>query len=249
MIHVCWADVVPGTPWWAGPVTRARPRTVYWQPLSDLVASRVNAEVDVSAWGCDVLVELTMPDRLSPEIAELPGLTVAQLALPDALNRSRDVELVVAALEDGVHATVERVARRLGVRYERVRAEPKRLEHPLRLSTLARRFGGTIALVSPHTTSDCFMAVLPVEELAWEGHEGWRAVRVSQETAGRPVSDVDFSAVDIPVSLDNLAADPGTALIVAGKELERLTGWLPTGLAGRVSVLGRDDGCWWAAIG
>ena len=82
---------------------------------------------------------------------------------------------------------------------------------------LARRFGGTIALVSPRTASDYFMAALPVEELAWEGHGGWRVVRVSQEMAGRPVSDVDFSAVDIPVLLDNLAADPGTALIVAGR--------------------------------
>lgn len=249
MIHVYWADVVPGTPWWAGPVTRERPRTVYWQPLSDLVESRVNAEVDTSGWGCDVLVELTVPDRLSSRIALMPGFTVAQLALPDALNRSRDVELVVAALEDGVHATVERVARKLGVRYERVKAEPKRLEHPLRLSTLAGRFGGTIALVSPYTASDYFVASLQAEELAWEGHEGWRIVRASQETAGRPVSDVDFSAVDVPVLLDNLSADPGTALVVVGKELERLTGWLPTGLAGRVSVLGRDDGCWWAAIG
>lgn len=249
MIHVYWADVVPGTPWWAGPVTRDRPRTIYWQPLSDLVESRVNAEVRTSGWGCDVLVELTVPDRLSPQIAVLPGFAVAQHALPDALNRSRDVELVVAALEDGVHATVERVARRLGVAYVRTKAEPGRLEHPLRLSTLAGRFGGTIALVSPYASSDEFVASLAAEELAWEGYEGWRIVRAGRDTPGRPVSDVDFSAVDVPVLLDNLSADPGTALVVVGKELERLTGWLPTGLAGRVSVLGRDDGCWWAAIG
>lgn len=249
MIHVYWADMMPGTPWWAGPVTRERPRTVYWQPLSDLVESRVNAAVDTSRWGSDVLVELTVPSRLVPGIGVMAGFTVAQFALPDALNRSRDVELVVAALEDGVHATVERVARRLGVPYVRIRAAPKGLEHPLRLSTLAGRFGGTIALVSPLMASNGFMASLPAEEVPWEGHEGWRVVRPSQDRAGRPVSDVDFSAVDVPVLLDNLSADPGTALIVVGKELDRLTGWLPTGLAGRVSVLGRDDGCWWAAIG
>jgi hypothetical protein len=74
-------------------------------------------------------------------------------------------------------------------------------------------------------------------------------VRANDEPAGRPVSDVDFSAVDVPVLLDDLSADPGTALVVAGKELERLTGWLPNGLAARVSVMGRDDGCWWAAVG
>jgi hypothetical protein len=113
---------------------------------------------------------------------------------------------------------------------------------------LAGRFAGTIALVSPRTSSDAFMALLPAEEVRWEGHEGWRIVRATREPAGRPVSDVDFSAVDVPVLLDNLAADPGVALVVVGKELERLTGWLPTGLAGRVSVMGRDDGCWWAAI-
>lgn len=249
MIHVYWADVVTGTPWWAGPVTRERPRTVYWQPLSDLVERRVNAEVDTSGWGSDVLVELTVPSRLVPDIGVMAGFTVAQLALPDALNRSRDVELVVAALEDGVHATVERVARRLGMPYVRTRAEPKRFEHPLRLSTLAGRFGGTIALVSPSVAADEFMALLPAEEVPWERHEGWRIVRPHRDTAGRPVSDVDFSAVDVPVLLDDLSADPGTALVVVGKELERLTGWLPAGLAGRVSVLGRDDGCWWAAIG
>ncbi|GGU61273.1 hypothetical protein GCM10010178_61930 [Lentzea flava] len=249
MIHVHWADVVPGTPWWAGPVTRERPRIVYWQPLSDLVERRVNAEVDTSAWGRDVLVELTVPSRLVPDIAVMPGFAVVQLALADALNSSRDVELVVAALEDAVHAAVERVARRLDVTYQRVKAEPKSLEHPLRLSTLAGRFGGTIALVSPRASSDEFMASLPAEEVRWEGHEGWRIVRVTKESPGRPVSDVDFSAVDIPVVLDNLSADVGNALIVVGKELERLTGWLPTGLAGRVSVMGRDDGCWWAAVG
>jgi len=103
--------------------------------------------------------------------------------------------------------------------------------------------------VSPQTSSDEFMATLPADEVVWEGHEGWRVVRVNHEQAGRPVSDVDFSAVDIPVVLDNLSADPGIGIVVVGKELERLTGWLPTGLAGRVSVMGRDDGCWWAAIG
>jgi hypothetical protein len=249
VIHVYWADIVPETPWWAGPVTRERPRIVYWQPLSELVESWANAEVDTSSWGSDVLVELTVPDRLSAEITVMPGFTVAQLALPDALNRSRDVGLVVAALDDGVRTTVERVARKLGVGYARTKAEPKRLEHPLRLSTLAGRFGGTIALVSPSAASGGFVGLLPAEELAWEGHEDWRIFRATRETAGRPVSDVDFSAVDVPVLLDNLSADPGTALVVAGKELERLTGWLPTGLAGRVSALGRDDGCWWAAIG
>ncbi|MFS8101928.1 hypothetical protein LFM09_32850 [Lentzea alba] len=249
MIHVYWADMMPGTPWWVGPTTRERPRTVYWQPLSDLVERRVNAEVDTSGWGSDVLVELTLPDHLVPDIAVMPGFAVAQLALPDPLNRSRDVELVVAALEDGVHAAVERVARRLGRPYVRRRAEPRNLEHPLRISTLAGRFGGTIALVSPQTSSDEFMASLPAEEVAWEGYEGWRIVQVNQEIAGRPVSDVDFGALDIPVLLDNLSADEGIALVVVGKELERLTGWLPTGLAGRVQVMGRDDGCWWAAIG
>lgn len=248
VIHVYWADIVPGTPWWAGPVTRERPRTVYWQPLSELVERRVNAEVDTSGWGSDVLVEMTVPSRLIPDIALMPGFAVVQLALPEALNRSRNVELVVAALEDGVHTAVQRVARRLGVGYSRVEAEPRSLEHPLRLSTLAGRFAGTIALVSPRTSSDEFMASLPAEEVEWEGHEGWRIVRATREPAGRPVSDVDFSAVDVPVSLDNLSADPGVALVVVGKELERLIGWLPTGLAGRVSVMGRDDGCWWAAI-
>lgn len=248
MIHVYWADAAPGTPWWAGPVTRTRPRTVYWQPLSDLVQRRVDAEVDTSGWGCDVLVELTVPGRLSPEIAVMPEFAVVQLALPDALNRSRDVESVVAALEDGVHAAVERVARKLGVRYARIKAEPSNVEHPRRLSRLAGRFGGTIALVSPETWSDEFMASLPVEEARWDGHEGWRIVRIREESAGRPVSDVDFSAVDVPVLLDDLAADPTTAFVLVGKDPERLTGWLPTGLAGRVSVMGRDDGCWWAAI-
>ena len=187
MIHVYWADVVTGTPWWAGPVTRERPRTVYWQPLSNLVESRVNAAVDTSGWGSDVLVELTVPSRLVPDIGVMAGFTVAQLALPDALNRSRDVELVVAALEEGVHATVERVARRLGVPYVRTRAEPKGFEHPLRLSTLAGRFGGTIALVSPSVAADEFMALLPAEEVPWERHEGWRIVRPDRDTAGRPV--------------------------------------------------------------
>ncbi|MEV6241501.1 hypothetical protein [Lentzea sp. NPDC051838] len=245
MIHVYWADVVPGTPWWAGPITRERPRTVYWQPLSDLVERRVNAAVDTSEWGCDVLVELTIPPHLSSDIAVMPGFTVVQLALPEAINRSRDVELVVQALEDGVHAAVERVARRLGVSYHRTNKEPQSLEHPLRLSTLAGRFGGTIALVSPRTGE----FLLDAEEVRWEGYEGWRIVRATTDAAGRPVSDVDFSAVDVPVLLDNLSANEGTALVVVGKELERLTGWLPTGLAGRVSVMGRDDGCWWAAIG
>ncbi|GLY52560.1 hypothetical protein [Lentzea sp. NBRC 102530] len=244
MIHVYWADVVPGTPWWAGPISRAQ-RTVYWQPLSDLVERRVNAAVDTSRWGSDVLVELTVPDLIVPDIAVLPGFAVAQLALPEALNRSRDVELVVAALEDGVHATVDRVARRLGRPYERTRTEPGNLEHPLRLSTLAGRFGGTIALVAPHAGLDALNAA----EVPWEGYEGWRVVRAHDEPAGRPMSDVDFSAVDVPVLLDNLSADPATALVVAGKELERLTGWLPNGIAARVSVMGRDDGCWWAAIG
>ncbi|MFD4642028.1 hypothetical protein ACFWN2_32315 [Lentzea sp. NPDC058436] len=229
-------------PWWAGPVAR-RPRAVYWQPLSDLVERRVNAAVDTLGWGSDVLVELTVPGLLSTEIAVLPGFAVAQLALPDALNRSRDVELVVAALEDGVHVTVERVARRLGKPYLRTNAEPQGVEHPLRLSTLAGRFGGTIALVAPHAEPEFPNA----SEVAWEGHEGWRIVRADHEPAGRPVSDVDFSAVDVPVSLDDLSADQETTLVVVGKELERLTGWLPTGLAGRVSVMGRDDGCWWAA--
>ncbi|MEV6713174.1 hypothetical protein AB0M48_14180 [Lentzea sp. NPDC051208] len=248
MIHVYWADMVPGLPWWAGPVTR-QPRAVYWQPLSDLVERRVNASVDTSGWGSDVLVELTVPDLLSPDVAVLPGFAVAQLALPEALNRSRDVELVVAALEDGVHATVERVARRLGAPYARKNAEPVRLEHPLRLSALAGRFGGTIALVAPHVRLEEFVATLNAAEVEWEGHEGWRIVRANDEPAGRPVSDVDFSALEVPVLLDDLSADPGTALVVVGKELERLTGWLPNGLAARVSVMGRDDGCWWAAIG
>ncbi|MFD4670929.1 hypothetical protein ACFWNN_14420 [Lentzea sp. NPDC058450] len=242
MIHVYWADMVPGMPWWAGPVTRAR-RTVYWQPLSDLVERRVNAAVDTSRWGSDVLVELTVPELIVPDIAVMPGFAVAQLALPEALNRSRDVELVVAALEDGVHGTVERVARRLGRPYERTRGEPGNFEHPLRLSTLAGRFGGTIGLVRQDVED------LNADEVPWEGHEGWRVVRARDEPAGRPVSDVDFSAVDVPVLLDDLSAEPATGLIVVGKELERLTGWLPNGLAGRVSVLGRDDGCWWAAIG
>ncbi|MEU0880606.1 hypothetical protein ABZ345_18535 [Lentzea sp. NPDC005914] len=248
MIHVYWADMAPGTPWWAGPVTRARPRTVYWQPLSDLVERRVNAAVDTSAWGSRVMVELTVPSRLSSEIAVMPGFAVVQLALPTAINQSRDVELVVAALEDGVHAAVRRVARKLGVSYARAKADPPSLEHPLRLSALAGRFGGTIALVSPQTWSDEFMASLKGEEVPWDGHEGWRIVKATAEIAGRPVSDVDFSAVEVPVVLDDLAADPGTALVVVGKELERLTGWLPTGLAGRVSVMGRDNGSWWAAI-
>ncbi|MGI5502945.1 hypothetical protein [Lentzea sp. CA-135723] len=229
-------------PWWAGPVARAR-RTVYWQPLSDLVERRVNAAVGTSRWGSDVLVELTVPELVVPDIAVLPGFAVAQLALPEALNRSRDVELVVAALEDGVHVTVERVARRLGRPYERTRAEPGNLEHPLRLSTLAGRFGGTIGLVRQD------VGELDADEVPWEGYEGWRVVRARDEPAGRPVSDVDFSAVDVPVLLDDLSADPATALVVVGKELERLTGWLPNGIASRVSVLGRDDGCWWAAIG
>ncbi|GHH61844.1 hypothetical protein [Lentzea cavernae] len=243
MIHVCWADMPPDLPWWAGPVSRTT-RAVYWQPLSDLVERRVDAAVATSGWGSDVLVELTVPDRLSTGVGLMPGFAVAQLALPEALNRSRDVELVVAALEDGVHATVERVARRLGVPYARTRAEPAGLEHPLRLSTLAGRFGGTIALVAPHAEPEHLNA----DEVAWEGHEGWRVVRANDEPAGRPVSDVDFSAVDVPVLLDDLSADPDMALIVVGKELERLTGWLPAGLAGRVRVMGRDDGCWWAAI-
>ncbi len=248
MIHVYWADVVPGMPWWAGPVTRGRPRTVYWQPLSDLVERRVDAAVDTSAWGSEVMVELTVPSRLSSEIAVMPGFAVVQLALPTAVNQSRDVELVVTALEDGVHGAVERVARRLGVRHVRTSAEPPSVDHPLRLSTLAGQFGGTIALVSPLTWSDEFMASLKAEEVRWEGHEGWRVVRSTAEIAGRPVSDVDFSAVDVPVVLDDLSADPGVALIVVGKDFERLTGWLPTGLAGRVSVMGRDNGSWWAAI-
>jgi hypothetical protein len=222
---------------------------VFWQPLSDLVERRVDAETDTSGWGVDVFVELTLPDRVAPDIAVSQEHAVAQVALPEPLNLSRDVELVVAALEDAVHAAVERVAHRLGKPYVRRKAEPKALEHPLRLSTLAGRFGGTIGLVSPQTSSDEFMATLPADEVAWEGHEGWRVVRVNHERAGRPVSDVDFSAVDIPVVLDNLSADPGIGIVVVGKELERLTGWLPTGLAGRVSVMGRDDGCWWAAIG
>jgi hypothetical protein len=173
VIHVYWADMVPGLPWWAGPVTR-QPRAVYWQPLSDLVERRVNASVDTSGWGSDVLVELTVPDLLSPDVAVLPGFAVAQLALPEALNRSRDVELVVAALEDGVHATVERVARRLGAPYARTNAEPVRLEHPLRLSALAGRFGGTIALVAPHSRLEEFVATLNAAEVEWEGYEGWR---------------------------------------------------------------------------
>lgn len=249
VIHVYWADMMPGTPWWVGPTTRERPSTVYWQPLADLVERRVNAALDSSRWGTDVLVELTLPEHLVPDIAVTPDFAVVQLALPGPLNLSRDVELVVAGLEDGVHAAVDRVARRLGVEFVRTTAEPRSPEHPRRLTTLAGRFGGTIALVSPHVSSEEFMASLDAEEVEWEGYEGWRVVRANRDTAGRPVSDVDFSAVDIPVLLDNLAVNEATALIVAGKELERLVGWLPTGLAGRASVIGRDDGCWWAAIG
>lgn len=249
VIHVYWADMAPGTPWWVGPTTRERPPTVYWQPLADLVERRVNAALDTSGWGTDVLVELTLPDHLVPDVAVMPEFAVVQLALPDALNVSRDVELVVAALEDGVHAAAERVARRLGVPYARKTAEPAGLEHPRRLATLAGRLGGTVAFVSPKVSSEEFMASLDADEVEWEGFEGWRAVRANRDTPGRPTSDVDFSAVDVPVLLDNLALNEATALIVAGKELERLVGWLPTGLAGRASVMGRDDGCWWAAIG
>ncbi|ANZ36327.1 hypothetical protein BBK82_09895 [Lentzea guizhouensis] len=245
MIHVFWADVVPGMPWWVGPTTRERPRTVYWQPLADLVERRVNAAVDTARWGGDVLVELTLPERLVPDVAFTPGFAVVQLALPDALNTTRDVELVVAALEDGVHAAVDRVARRLGVEYRRTNRKPDDLAHPRRLDTLAKRFGGTVALVSPKIEE----FPLDADELAWEGFEGWRAVRPNLATPGRLVSDVDFSRVEIPALLDDLALNEETALVLAGEELERLAGWLPTGLAGRASVLGRDNGSWWAAIG
>ncbi len=249
MIHVYWADMMPGTPWWVGPTTRVRPPSVYWQPLADLVERRVDAALDTSGWGTDVLVELTLPEFLSPEVAVTPGFAVVQLALPDALNVSRDVERVVAALEEGVHGAVERVARRLGVAYLRTTAEPGRLEHPRRLATLAGRFGGTVAFISPKVSSEEFMDLIDGDEVEWEGYEGWQVVRANRDTVGRPVSDVDFSAVDVPVLLDNLAVNEANALVVVGKELERLVGWLPTGLAGRASVMGRDDGCWWAAIG
>lgn len=249
MIHVYWADMMPGMPWWVGPTTREQPRGVYWQPLSDLVERRVDGAVDTADWGTDVLVELTLPDHLSPDVSVMEGCAVAQLALPDALNRSRDVGAVVAALEDGVHAVVERVAHRLGVEYRRTNGKPRPFDHPRRLSTLAREFGGTVAFVSPKVSSEEFMTLLDAEELDWEGFEGWRVVKANREPNGRPVSDVDFTAVEVPVLLDNLALNEATALITVGRELERSAGWLPTGLAGRASVMGRDDGCWWAAIG
>lgn len=247
MIHVFWADVVPGMPWWVGPTTRDQPRSVYWQPLADLVERRVNAAVDTSLWGSDVLVELTLPERLVPDVVLTEAFAVVQLALPDALNVSRDVELVVAALEDGVHAAVERVARRLGVEYRRTGEEPRPVRHPRRLATLAGRFGGTIAFVSPKISSEEF--ALDADELCWEGFEGWRAVRANREPPGRPVSDVDFSAVHVPALLDDLVRNEATALVVVGQRLERLVGWLPAGLAGRASVVGRDNTSWWAAIG
>ncbi|KOV76716.1 hypothetical protein [Nocardia sp. NRRL S-836] len=234
-------------PWWVGPTTRGRPPTAYWQPLAELVERRVNAAVDTAGWGGDVLVELTLPDRLVPDVVLTPGRAVVRLALPDALNVSRDVELVVAALEDGVHAAVERVARALGVEHVRTGGKPEPVRHPRRLSGLVNRFVGTIALVSPKISSGEFP--LDADELYWEGFEGWRAVRPNREAPGRLVSDVDFSAVEVPALLDDLVRNEATALVVVGRQLDRMAGWLPTGLAGRASVVGRDDGSWWAAIG
>lgn len=249
MIHVFWTDLSATAPWWVGPTTRQRPRTVYWQPLAELVERRVNAEIDTSGWGSDVLVELTLPELLNAEIQATQGFAVAQLALPAAINRSRDLGLVLAALEHGVRTTVERIARELGVDLHPTRNAPlPDPAHPRRIATLADRFGGVLALVAPTATEE-FLASLRVDELRWEGYEGWRAVQPRETPAGRPVSDVDFSSVDVPVLLDQLAANGATALVVVGKDLDRLTGWLPTGLPSRVSVVGRDDGCWWAAIG
>lgn len=255
MIDLRWTEmgkrVVAALPWWAGPWRRTRwGPDVYWQPVSKVVTDRLNRAYDVEAWLMgqrvgSVLITLNRPGLMwgePPGVLVADDSVVADLVVSDELACSRDLPEVLDQVEAEAMRVLRRVIGKLGLPPITRRAEPL-AEEPVALDRIGRigaEFPGPIALVAPHLARRTFADAIAGAEID-HGFRGWRMIRLTG--AGEMPVDVDFRAIDAPMTLANLTHDKTNALIVVGERV----GTLPEGLTPLVA--GRDQGRCWVAFG
>lgn len=239
-------------PWWVGPRLHRKPVDVYWQPIADVVTERINRAFDAESWlagtkADNVLVDLVHPGLLDyePDPFVANGSAVVGLTVTDEVAQWRDVAAVLGHVEAETVEALERVAKKLRRPGPVPRSSP--LPAPLvredRICCIGEKYG-PVALVPPHMAgrnlADAIASI--AEEVTEHDLHGYRMFRFAEP--GRVLStEVDFGAIDAPITLEDLLLDRANVLLVLGEQ----AGELPAPLAPLVA--GRDRGQRWFALG
>lgn len=256
MIQVQWSEMgknaIRFIPWWVGPRLHRKPVEVYWQPISTVVTERINRAFDAESWlagtkADNVLVDLVHPGLMLYEPAPFVecGSAVVGLTVSDELARCRDVAAVLDRVEAEAMEALERVAGKL--RRPGPPPRPTPLPAPPvrddRICRIGEKYGA-IALVPPHMAgrnlADDIASV--AEEITGHDLHGYRMFRFAQPDRAL-AAEVDFGAIDAPITLEDLLIDRANVVLVLGER----AGELPAPLAPLVA--GRDGGQRWFALG
>lgn len=233
-------------PWWVGPSRSRKPWGLYWQPLMERIADKVNDAIDEAAWlagtkADSVLVAVTTPSfsDFEGKVVVLDGTAMVELVVPDEITGSRDLAEVGAYIESKAFEALDKVAKKLktGPPVRRIVEEPAGGEPGVESDQVsligAEHLGdGLLALVPPHMAARSFVdAIAQVsEELGDHRLHGWRLFQddpgpASGDDSGLFV-ELDFRGIDVPARLSVVQRNQENALVVIARRLEQVGPWL-----------------------
>ncbi len=262
-------------PWWVGPSRSRKPGGLYWQPLMEQIANKVNASVDEAAWlagtkADSVLVAVVTPSfsDFKGKVVVLDGTAMVELVVPDEIISSRDLTEVGEYLESKTFEALDKVAKRLktGPPVRRIIEEPiesERVVEADQVSLIGTEYlrDGLLALVPPHVAARNFVDTIAQisKELGEHRLHGWR---LFQDDTAEPgpgdgselFVELDFRGIDVPARLSVIQRNKENTLVVIARSLERVGPWLKKveplmqGVALSPILAGRDGSLEWISF-
>ncbi|MDX8036696.1 hypothetical protein SK803_41430 [Lentzea sp. BCCO 10_0856] len=234
-------------PWWVGPSRSRKPWGLYWQPLVEQIANKVNDSIDEAAWlagtkADSVLVAVVTPffSDFEGKVVVLDGTAMVELVVPDEIASSRLLAEVGEYIESKSFEALDKVAKKLktGPPVRRIVEEPvggERVVESDQVSLIGTEYlgDGLLALVPPQMAGRNFVdAIVQVsEELGEHRLHGWRLFQDDTPESGpgdgsELFVELDFRGIDVPALLSVLQYNKENALVVIARSLEQVGPWL-----------------------
>lgn len=263
-------------PWWVGPSRLKKPWGVYWEPLLEAIQKKVNDSVDAASWlagtGVDsVLVAIVTPffSEYEGKVYVLDGAAMVEVVVPDEIINSRDLAEVAGYIEPKAFEALGEVAKTLKIDSPvqlsgSDRAAGEQVTEPDRISRIGeeRLDNGVLILVPARMVEREYAHAIAqvAEEVGEDRLHGWRVFR---DGASEPALEgsvdlsveADFRAMNFPIRLADLEGNKANALVVIGRNTERIGSWfkkldsLAQGVALNPVLTGRDGEFEWVVFG
>lgn len=245
MVLVQWTDAYNPSliPWWVGPSRSRKPGGLYWQPLMEQIANKVNDSIDEAAWlagtkADSVLVAVVTPSfsDFKGKVVVLDGTAMVELVVPDEITNSRDLAEVGEYIESKAFEALDKVAKKLKTgpptrRISKEHIEAEKIAESDQVSLIGTEYlsDGLLVLVPPHMAARNFVdAIAQIsEELGEHRLHGWRLFRddapePNSGDSAELVVELDFRGIDVPARLSVIQYNKENALVVIARSIERV---------------------------